>query len=453
MREFPKAQHTRSTPREVYSVEQLNQAARTLLEASFAQVWVEGEVSNLTAAGSGHLYFTLKDAAAQVRCAWFRNRRNLVDYTPSDGEHVLVRARVTVYEARGSFQLVIQYMEPAGEGALRLRFEQLKQSLEAEGLFDQARKRAVPDIPVQVGVITSPDGAALRDIVTTCRRRCPAVPLVIYPTPVQGDQAPDGVVEALALARRRAECDVLIVARGGGSLEDLWTFNEERVARAIAESDIPVVTGIGHETDYTIADFVADRRAPTPTAAAELTVPDETVLLRRIEALRSSLLAAVTRKIERDSQRNDICAHRLVHPTRRYAQARHRFTLMFGRLHAAVKESLAARSLELARDSQSLLRNGPGNRLVEARWRTRHSDQRLVAAGSRISESARQRLAGVTGRLNAVSPLATLDRGYAMVTDADGAVVTRSDQVQEADVIDVRLARGGLLCRVEETKS
>lgn len=452
MREFPKAQASNGTQRDVFTVQKLNRTARTLLEDSFPQIWVEGEISNLSTPRSGHLYFTLKDDSAQIRCAWFRNRRSPIDYSPADGDSVLVRARLTVYEARGDFQLVVQYMEPAGEGALRLRFERLKQKLQAEGLFDPGRKRELPSVPARVGVITSPGGAAVRDIITTCARRFPAVPLVIYPTPVQGDQAADGVVSALQLAQRRSECDVLILARGGGSLEDLWVFNEESVARALAKCSIPVVTGIGHETDYTIADFVADHRAPTPTASAEITVPDAMQLLRQLDTVQSHLLMAVRRKIERETQRNDLYAHRLLHPTRRYIQARHRFELLFGRLDTAMRRSLTARSLELATRAQSLIRHGPRDRLQKAAWRLHGSGLRFSALAKQITNPARQRLVVSTSRLNTVSPLATLDRGYALVTDATGRVVTSSTQLKTEDSIDVRLARGEIACRVDEIK-
>ena len=453
MRKFPKAQPSQGTQRDIYTVDRLNKAARKLLEDSFQQVWVEGEISNLTSAGSGHMYFTLKDASAQVSCAWFRNRRSLIDYSPSDGEHILIRARMTLYEARGSFQLVVQYMEPAGEGALRLRFDQLKQSLEEEGLFDQERKRPLPKVPARIGVITSPTGAAVRDVITTCGRRFAAIPLIIYPTPVQGDQAADGVISALGLAQKHSACDVLILARGGGSLEDLWTFNEERVARAIAECSIPVVTGIGHETDFTIADFVADLRAPTPTASAEITVPDASLLLRQISDRRSGLLTSVSRKIEKEAQRNDLCAHRLIHPTRRYAQARHRFELLFGRLESSMKRSLASRTGDLAERLQCLIRNGPRSRLINATWRLKGSSQQFALLAKRITIPARQRLANASSRLNTVSPLATLDRGYALVTNDDGRVVTSSRQVKPEDSVGVKLAHGELLCRIEETKA
>ncbi len=452
MREFPTAQTANGPQREIYTVERLNKTARALLETSFPQVWVEGEVSNLSAPGSGHLYFTLKDDLAQVRCAWFRSRRALFDYSPADGEHVLIRARLTVYELRGDFQLVVQYVEPAGEGALRMRFERLKQSLQAEGLFDSSRKKHLPRIPARIGVITSPDGAAVRDIVTTCRRRFPAVPLVIYATPVQGEQGTAGVIRALDLAQQRCECDVLILARGGGSLEDLWVFNEEGVARAIANCSIPVVTGIGHETDTTIADFVADQRAPTPTASAEITVPDAAQLLRQLDGTLSHLVNGISRKIEQEAQRNDIYAHRLIHPTRRYPQARHRFEMLFGRLDAAMRSALAQNARSLKSISQTLVQHGPYYRLQNAAWRLQGANQRFASLAGRITNPTRQRLTNSSGRLNTVSPLATLDRGYALVTDEKGQVVTHSTQVEIDDPVDVRLARGQLLCRVDKIK-
>ncbi|HKL78459.1 MAG TPA: exodeoxyribonuclease VII large subunit, partial [Gammaproteobacteria bacterium] len=276
----------------VYTVSRLNHEARGLLESGFPLLWIEGELSNLSRPSSGHMYFTLKDEQAQVRCAMFRGRNRLLRFKPADGTKVLIRAQVSLYVARGEFQLIVEHMEEAGEGALQRAFEELKRKLAAEGLFADELKRPLPTFPRQVGVITSATGAAVRDVLTTLRRRFPALPVVVYPVPVQGQAAAPAIAEALATANRRAECDVLILTRGGGSLEDLWSFNEPEVARAIRTSDLPVVVGVGHEVDVTIADFAADVRAPTPSAAAELVVPDAREWLATLDRLRRRLHGA-----------------------------------------------------------------------------------------------------------------------------------------------------------------
>src|ERR1700727_2102992 len=260
--------------RDIYSVSRLNREVRVLLERGFGSVWLEAEISNFAKPSSGHWYFSLKDAAAQVRCCMFRQRNMLCGFAPRDGQKVLVRARIGLYEQRGEYQLVVDHMEDSGQGALKRQFEELSAKLSQEGLFAAERKRALPGLPKRIGIITSPTGAAVRDILHVLARRFPEAAVLIYPVPVQGAQAAEEIVAALSLAGRRAECDVLILARGGGSLEDLWSFNDERLARAIVASPIPVITGIGHEIDFTIADFAADVRAPTPSAAAELAVPD-----------------------------------------------------------------------------------------------------------------------------------------------------------------------------------
>ncbi len=450
MREFPTAQSDIPLKRDVYSVEKLNKVARQLVESRFAQVWVEGELSNLSAPSSGHLYFTLKDHTSQIRCALFRNRRTLFDYTPTEGAQVLLRARLTIYEPRGDLQLVVQYIEPAGEGALREKFERLKASLQKEGLFDAERKQPIPMMPRRIGVITSPTGAAVRDIVTTCHRRFPAIPLIIYPTPVQGISAPDGIINALQQASQRAECDVLILARGGGSLEDLWAFNEERTARAIADCDIPIVSGIGHEIDFTIADFVADHRAATPTAAAELVVPEAASIARHLRANAAQISAIMTRRIEQATQRNDLLAHRLIHPTRRYTQARHRLQLIYSRLSNALRHDMGGHRQRFNAHAQCILQHNPRHQLVTDSWRLQSAHKRLGGISSRLTAAARRPMLSAMARLNGVSPLATLQRGYAMVTNETGKVVTAARQVRVGEKLDVRLAQGELICRVED---
>ena len=280
------------------TVSQLNRQAKTLLEQGLAQLWVEGEISNIARPASGHVYFTLKDKSAQIRAAFFRQRQRGPTISLKDGDQVLVYGRVSLYEARGDYQLIVEQIEPAGEGALKRQFEVLKKKLAAEGLFDEDRKQELPELPTRIGVITSPTGAAIRDIVSILGRRFPSIPLVIYPSAVQGDAAPQELITALATAIRRAECDVLILARGGGSLEDLWAFNDEQLARAIAESPIPIVSAVGHEVDFTIADFVADLRAPTPSGAAELVVPDREDWLRVVQSLAMRISRLGRRTVE-----------------------------------------------------------------------------------------------------------------------------------------------------------
>ena len=270
--------------REVYTVSSLNREARRIIEGQLGVVWVEGEISGLARPGSGHLYWRMKDESAQLRCAMFRSQNRLLNFRPGDGQHVLARGRVSIYEPRGEYQLVVEYLEEVGEGLLRRRFEELKRKLATEGLFDAERKRDKPELPRRIGVVTSPSGAAVRDIVTVLARRFPAIPVLIYPTAVQGTGAAAEIASALELADHRGECDLLILARGGGSLEDLWSFNEEAVARAMAAVSIPIISGVGHEIDFTIADFVADVRAPTPSGAAELAVPDQAQWFGALEA-------------------------------------------------------------------------------------------------------------------------------------------------------------------------
>ncbi|HEY0719956.1 MAG TPA: exodeoxyribonuclease VII large subunit, partial [Gammaproteobacteria bacterium] len=304
-----------TTPaREVYSVSRLNREARALLEGHFPLMWIEGEISNLTRPASGHIYFSLKDPFAQVRCAMFRMRGMHLVFRPADGMQVLVRARLSLYEPRGDYQLIVEQMEEAGDGALRRAFEQLKQRLHAEGLFESARKRPLPPLPRRIGVVTSPSGAAIHDILTVLRRRFPAIPVILYPVPVQGAGAAAQIATMLRKAGERGECDVLIVGRGGGSLEDLWPFNEEVVARAIAASPIPVVSAVGHEVDVTIADFAADQRAATPSAAAEMVVPDRQEWQLRIERLQERLTQALHHRLRHAHQSVAHLAKRIRHP-------------------------------------------------------------------------------------------------------------------------------------------
>lgn len=394
--------------RDVWTISRLNREVRLLIESGLPALWIEGEVSNLARPASGHVYFSLKDEGAQVRCALWRSAALKLSFTPRNGMQLLVRARVSVYEPRGEYQLIVEYAEESGEGALRRRFEQLKARLRDEGLFDEAAKRPLPRVPRRIGVITSPTGAAVRDILHVLRRRCPMVPVVIYPVPVQGEGAADRIAAALALASRRAECDVLILARGGGSLEDLWSFNEEIVAHAIRASAIPVISGVGHEVDFTIADFAADRRAPTPSGAAEIAVPDAAEWLARLN---------------KDA----------------------------GRLHNAMAQRLKVQAERLAWQARRLAVAHPGHRLRQHGQRLDELERRLAGALGRTLQALRARCEAAARTLHAVSPLATLGRGYAIVTRAgDGAILRAAAEVAVGERIRVRLAAGSLTAAVAE---
>lgn len=422
-----------------------------LLEHGIPLLWIEGEVSNFSRAVSGHWYFSLKDREAQVRCAMFRNRNAVLRFTPGNGQRVLARVRVTLYEARGEFQLVVEHLEDSGVGALRREYELLKARLEAEGLFDAARKRALPRLPSCIGVVTSPTGAAVRDILNILARRFPAARVVIYPSAVQGKAAVPQLLEAIAQASARAECDVLVVARGGGSIEDLWAFNDEAVARAIRATPMPVVTGIGHEIDFTIADFAADLRAPTPSGAAELVVPDGEEWRRALTRLDARFMQAIRRQLRDDADRVTALQRRLAlaHPGQRLRQQAQRLDDLEQRLGSRVQLSLARRRHALQTLSARLARVSP-QLALQARAR-RHAllDARLHASLARHLGALQQRLALAARTLDAVSPLATLERGFAIVTrQSDGALLREASTVNENDLIEARLARGRVQARV-----
>ena len=439
--------------RDVYTPSRLNREVRLLLEHGMPVVWIEAELSNFSRPASGHWYFTLKDRDAQVRCAMFRQRNMLLRFTPADGKRVLARARVGLYEPRGEFQLVVEHMEDAGVGALKREFERLKEKLAAEGLFDAAAKRPLPAVPGRIGVITSATGAAIRDILNILGRRFPATPVLIYPTPVQGAAAVPGLLAALALAAGRRECDVLIVARGGGSLEDLWAFNDEQVARAIRASPIPVVTGIGHEVDFTIADFVADLRAPTPSGAAELVVPDGEAWRAALGRLEGRFQQAIRRELRVQGERHGALEHRLglADPARRLQQASQKLDELVERLRRAAAAAIDARELRLQRLSARFERTSPATRLQALRLRELTLGARLRAALERRVEQAGRRLALAQRGLHAVSPLATLGRGYAIVSRAeDGTLLRSAAEARPGDCIEARLGSGRLRATVTE---
>ncbi len=467
-----------------------------LLERGFGSLWLEAEVSNFARPSSGHWYFSLKDAAAQVRCAMFRQRNMLCTFTARDGQKVLVRARIGLYEPRGEYQLIIDHMEDAGQGALKRQFEELSTRLRLEGLFAADRKRPLPGLPRRIGVITSPTGAAVRDILHVLARRFPAAAVLIYPVPVQGTSAAGEIVAALETAGRRAECEVLILARGGGSLEDLWAFNDEKLARAIVASPIPVITGIGHEIDFTIADFAADVRAPTPSAAAEMVVPDAEewrnafsqfdvrlrrgirrrldehgerlrwlrgrlsqggpgarlgALAQRLDELEQSLVRALRRRFQEHRERLRWLSGRasMVSPSGRLMQQRLRLENLDQRLYRAWRQVVHVRRAAQSDRQRRLWQASPVARVREAAARHAALLARLRAAGLEQTRRARERLLPLVRTLSAVSPLATLQRGYAIVSLEGGGILRNADDAKPGTLIEARLAHGRLRARIE----
>lgn len=454
MRELPAARPPRQPPRVVYSVSTLTRQVKDLLESELPQVWVEGEISNLSRPASGHVYFSLKDDRSQIRCALFRGRSQHVPTDLADGAQVLVRARLTLYEARGDTQLVVQYIEDAGEGALRRAFEALKHKLQAEGLFDEHHKQTLPALPARVGIVTSPTGAAVRDIVATFRRRFPAIPLLIYPVAVQGERAVEEICAMLRTAGHHQACDVLILARGGGSLEDLQAFNDERVARAVFECGLPVVCGVGHESDITICDFVADRRATTPTAAAELISPSASEWLEAVGGSQARLVRAMNGHLEQWSQRVDWLNRMIVHPRQQLQARAERLRNTHNRLASAMQSRLQERRIELMPLPARLTQASPAPRVTALRGEITRLDERIRRDMRTSLGERRQRLERAMARLDNTNPLAVLARGYAMVTERDsGAIVKRTTQVANGDEVDVQISDGRLVCTVNSRRA
>ncbi len=433
-----------SQPPSIFTVSRLNQTVRLLLEQEIGQVWISGEISNFTQPASGHWYFTLKDDTAQVRCAMFRNSNRRVTFRPQHGQQVLVRASITLYEPRGDYQIIVESMQPAGEGLLQQKYEQLKAALSAEGLFDQQYKQPLPSPAHCVGVITSKTGAALHDILHVLKRRDPSLPVIIYPTAVQGDDAPAQIVRAITLANVRQECDVLIVGRGGGSLEDLWSFNDERVARAIFASRIPVVSAVGHETDVTIADFVADLRAPTPSAAAEMVSRNQQELLRQIQNGQQRLEMAMDYFLANRTRRFTQLHHRLQqqHPQLRLARQQTVLERLRQRMNLAVDNQLKRGVQRQQRITQRLNQQNPQPRIYRAQTRIQQLEYRLADNLRTRLSATRERFGNAVTHLEAVSPLSTLARGYSVTTATDGKVLKQTRQVKAGDVLTTRLSDG-----------
>jgi exodeoxyribonuclease VII large subunit len=451
MNEFDTDPSPYTPQKEVYSVSRLNSEVRSLLEGSFPLLWVEGEISNFACPSSGHWYFSLKDQKAQVRCAMFRNRNQLLRFRPENGQQVMIRARVGLYEGRGEFQLIAEHMEESGDGALRRAFEALKQKLDNEGLFDTSTKKPLPLLPKSIGIITSPTGAAIRDVLSVLKKRFPALPVIIYPVPVQGENAATEIADMIQLAEQRQECDVLLLTRGGGSLEDLWAFNEEVLARAIDQCQIPIVSAIGHEVDFTIADLVADYRAPTPSAAAEHLSPDQSEWIQALVQKTRMLQRLCQHHLHRQQQTLQHFTSRLqqLHPGTRLKQWAQRLDDMELRYQRAHQYLLEKKQYQLEKLTARLYQQSPENRLQQLQQRQQLLCQRLQGSVEAKINDSKQSLSLLSRALDTISPLATLHRGYSIIQKQDKSIVTDHKQVKNNELLTARLAAGELTLRVE----
>ncbi|HCE1776798.1 TPA: exodeoxyribonuclease VII large subunit [Vibrio parahaemolyticus] len=432
------------TNQNIFTVSRLNAEVRLLLENEMGIVWLVGEISNFSAPVSGHWYLTLKDSRAQVKCAMFRGNNRRVTFKPANGNQVLVKARLSLYEPRGDYQLIIESMQPEGDGRLQQEFEELKMKLAAEGLFAQTNKLPLPEHPKRVGIITSKTGAALYDILDVLKRRDPSLPVVIYPTMVQGDDAAIQIAQAIGRANSRNECDVLIVGRGGGSLEDLWCFNNEILARTIAASQIPIISAVGHEVDITIADFVADVRAPTPSAAAELVSRDNSHKDQSLVAKQHKLASAMRYYLAQQKQQSAQLLHRLErqHPSYQLQRQSQQLDELDMRLRRAMQRFIDTRQQAVERKHHRLQLNSPIKHLAQQKSRLERVEHKLMDAMDRKLLTMRHQLAIAAEKLDTVSPLATLKRGYSITQTDQGKVVTSADDVKTGDLLVTRLANG-----------
>ncbi len=437
----------------IYSVSELNRETKTLLSNYFSYIQVKGEISNLSTPSSGHIYFTLKDQKAQIRCAMFKSQQRRLNFKPENGKQVIISAQVSLYEARGDYQLIADKMQEAGKGDLQLAFDQLKAKLLNEGLFDQALKQAIPDIPKQIGIVTSATGAAIHDILTVLNRRFPAIPVLIYPTAVQGDNSKFEISKAIEMANLQKQVDVIILTRGGGSLEDLWAFNEECVARAIVKSKIPIISAIGHEVDFTIADFVADLRSPTPSAAAENVVPDQQTWYARFQAIEHQLQQIIQRQLAQHHQSLSWLTKRLQqqHPgqqLQRHAQALDNLEI---RLVRTIQSKIKHSSNQISQQNNLLQRHNPVDRIIRYKEQQQYLSNRLNMAMQHRLKTLHRKQLSLIQTLNAVSPLATLERGYAIVSESNTSKIIRSSQqLSINDKIKIRLAHGEVISQIKE---
>lgn len=438
----------------ILSVKDLNQMVKDLLSDAIGQIWLVGEISNFSKPASGHWYFTLKDDKAQVRCAMFRNSNFKTGFIPKDGQQVLVSASVTLYEARGEYQLVIDKLQLAGTGLLQQKFEQLKQKLQDEGLFDSTHKQAIPKNITTVGVVTSSTGAALHDICQILKRRDPNLSIIIYPTLVQGDEAAKKIAKMITLANMRNECDLLIVGRGGGSLEDLWPFNEEIVARAIFESKLPIISAVGHEVDFTIADFVADLRAATPSAAAELISRDTSDQLKDLKTLEQQIAMAMDNFILKKNEQLQKLRHNLQtqHPQVKLAKQQTALLAQSRSLNAAIEQFLLSYSNKLQQLDNKLQRSSPSNKIQYFQQIINQKKQLLSSLTHQYLTQAKHNIALQASQLNAVSPLATLERGYSITADEQNQVVRSVKQVKQGDRLTTKIPTGIITSTVTSIK-
>ncbi len=441
--------------KKIYSVTELNRESKQLLSSHFSTIQVEGELSNLSRPASGHIYFSLKDAQAQVRCAMFRSQTLRLDFKPENGKKVLITAQVSLYEARGDYQLIANKIQLAGTGDLQLAFERLKSKLNTEGLFNPEQKQSIPHLPAQIAIVSSPSGAAVHDILTVLKRRFPSIPAIIYPTAVQGEQAKSEIVQALKKANQNNKNEVIILARGGGSLEDLWAFNEECVARAIFESQLPVITGIGHEVDFSISDFVADQRAATPSAAAETAVPDCRNWLASFQNLEKQLHNLIAKRLSEQQKNLLWLKQRLQQQHPRQQLQGHAQTLDYlqSRLQKAVNQKLIHNKQKLALQQRSLQQQSPSYRLLRYAQQLQYVNQQLHTLIRQKLEKLQRKQAALGQTLHAVSPLATLQRGYSITSlTATDQVLTSTKQLKAKQQIKTRLADGHIISVIEEIK-
>ncbi|MEX0446134.1 exodeoxyribonuclease VII large subunit [Xenorhabdus sp. SGI246] len=438
----------------IFSVSRLNQTVRQLLELEMGRIWLSAEISNFSQPSSGHWYFTLKDERAQIRAAMFRSYNLRATFRPQNGQQVLVRAQITLYEPRGDYQLIVESIQPAGDGLLQQQFEVLKQKLAAEGLFEQIYKKPLPSPAKRLGVITSASGAALHDILNILKRRDPSLPIIIYPTAVQGAEAPLQIIRAIELANIRQECDILIVGRGGGSLEDLWCFNDEQVARAIFQSQIPIVSAVGHETDVTIADFVADLRAPTPSAAAELVSRNQIELWRQVQSLQQHLEMAMDYFFAKKQRIFNELQYRLQQqrPDFRLARQQNRLSELRQKLIDGLLRCLKQNSMSYEKLNQKLLQNSPEQEIRHYSQHIQQHDFRLKQAIERQLSRYKERFAVSCSRMETVSPLATLSRGYSISETPDGKLLKQVKQVKVGDSLKTRLLDGWIESQVIQVK-
>jgi exodeoxyribonuclease VII large subunit len=440
--------------RDIYNVTRLNREVRAVLEGSFPLLWLQGEISNLARPASGHIYFSLKDKHSQVRCAMFKNRMRSMNFVPENGMEILASANVGLYEGRGEFQLIMEHMEPAGEGALQRAFEELKQRLNKEGLFEDSHKQEIPAYPESIAVITSASGAAIRDVLQVLKRRYPFAHVLIYPVAVQGKTSATEIVRALELAESRHECDVIILARGGGSLEDLWSFNEEKVARAIFRHSIPIVCGVGHEIDFTIADFVADKRAPTPSAAAELVSPNVNEIRNLLKQNEAKLSLFMQHNLTHRSQILRQLQLRLPHPQRQLQYISQGLDDLNMRMQQSIKSSLVYKGHELLKISAEINHFNPMQLLKMKMEKCKFLREQLENSTSHLLNNARTKLQHLAHGLHTISPLATLERGYAIVSHGEhGAIVRDAGELKEGETIYTRLALGEVESQVKAIRT